>query len=293
MQKPCHINEPIDRKFPTWHFWMMNDHSRNNAIKNCIRDANVNGKIIFEIGTGAGLSAMLFVQHGAKKVITCEQNEQIYSIASELIYRNQLSNQIELFFGTSQNYLVNGNTNIDVDIIFTETLDCGVVGEGFYNIARDVQTLNTKNITIFPQSIFQFGYMVESEEIYSLNHVNDYDGFDLSAVNKFSTQNYFPVRANQFQTQSLSNIEKLKTYTYIDIPKAKETFSIVAYRSGICHGILSFFHAFYGSHIVSNDVRDNGHWHQAFHPFNQPINVEAGKQYNFFINQSGLVQMLS
>lgn len=294
---PTDFNKPyiaqLARRFPTWHFHMMNDAPRNEAIEGCIRDADVAGKTIFEIGTGAGLTAMLFAKHGAKKVITCESDEQMFSIAQKTISRNQLSKKIDCFFGTSSEYLDKKISDTKPDIIFTETLDCGVIGEGFHHISRDIQRIFTENISVFPQHIFQNGYMIESEEIYSLNSVESYRGIDLSETNAYSTQNYFPVRLTTFEAKSLSDTNRIKTYSYTKPSESKTVFSSTAYRTGTCHGILSFFHAFYGSHVVSNDTRDKSHWHQAFHPLRKPFIVAAGKNYEFSIDSSGFVSALS
>jgi len=56
------------RAFPTWHYPMLNDRSRNDAIEAAIIDIDVRSKSVFEIGTGAGLTAMLFARHGASRV---------------------------------------------------------------------------------------------------------------------------------------------------------------------------------------------------------------------------------
>ena len=277
------------RHFPAWHFSMMNDASRNEAIEGCIRDANVADKIVFEIGTGAGLTAMLFAKHGAKKVITCESDDQMYSIAQRVIIKNQFRSKIDLFHCSSTYFLDSVQADFLPDIIFTETLDCGVIGEGFHSIAQDIQRLTTQNLAIFPESISQYGYMIESTDIYSQNSVNFYCDLDLSSVNAYSTVNYFPVRLSLFETKSLSDTHLINTYSYTKDPEHHNLFSLTAYRSGTCHGILSFFHAFYGNHVVSNDIRDRSHWHQAFHPLNRPICVEAGKIYKFSISQSGFV----
>ena len=49
-----------ERQFPTWHFSMLNDTTRNAIIENAIRELDLEGKIVFEIGAGTGLVAILF-----------------------------------------------------------------------------------------------------------------------------------------------------------------------------------------------------------------------------------------
>jgi len=71
----------IDRRlFSPWHYSMLNDKFRNGVIEAAIREAHVKNKRVFEIGTGAGLTAVLFAKHGAKEVFTCETNRQMYEL---------------------------------------------------------------------------------------------------------------------------------------------------------------------------------------------------------------------
>ena len=69
-----------NRTFPTWHFSMLSDRIRNNTIFEGISRMDVEGKTVFEIGTGAGLIAP-FARQGAKKVVTCEVNEELAELA--------------------------------------------------------------------------------------------------------------------------------------------------------------------------------------------------------------------
>ena len=45
--------------FPSWHFSMLNDRQRNHALKLCIESLDLKSKTIFEIGTGAELTALI------------------------------------------------------------------------------------------------------------------------------------------------------------------------------------------------------------------------------------------
>jgi len=90
------MNATSSREFPAWHFSMLNDADRNEKIVAAIRNMNVQGKTIFEIGTGAGLTAMIFAKHGAKKILTCESNAQLYHAAKQVFKKNGMDNKIKL-----------------------------------------------------------------------------------------------------------------------------------------------------------------------------------------------------
>ncbi|KHD28857.1 SAM-dependent methyltransferase [Xenorhabdus nematophila] len=70
------------RSFDSWHFSMLNDNVRTFALESAIKELDLNGKKVFEIGTGAGLTSMMFAKYGAKKILTCEINKQLYEQAS-------------------------------------------------------------------------------------------------------------------------------------------------------------------------------------------------------------------
>src|SRR5687767_4208617 len=55
-----------------WHFRMLHDRVRNDAYARAIRSAIKPHHHVLEIGTGAGLLAMLCARAGARQVTTCE-----------------------------------------------------------------------------------------------------------------------------------------------------------------------------------------------------------------------------
>ena len=87
------------------------------------------------------------------------------------------------------------------DIIFTETLDCGVVGEGFFAISRDICQVAGPQTQVLPSVVRQFGTLVEAASLRRLNQVETACGFDLSALNIIPRKTYFPIH------------EKLHSYT--------------------------------------------------------------------------------
>ncbi|PHM44770.1 Ribosomal protein L11 methyltransferase [Xenorhabdus mauleonii] len=284
----------MERKFPTWHFSMLNDKLRNEAIKEAITYYGVDNKVVLEIGTGAGLTAIYFAKHGAKVVYTCEMDEQLYHVAVKNIKENNFENIIKIYHMTSSELIKSGIMKEPPDVIFTETLDCGIVGEGFWSVAKDIRTIASSNTKIIPDIIKQYGFMIESEEIYNQNKISgNFNGIKLTHINDHSTTTYFPIRYNNFNVKTLSESMKINEYTYTTLEHGIRSSKFIAYRTGICHGIISYFQARMGPSIISNDLRDKGHWHQAFHPLQEPINVKAGNTYIMKINKNGSITIVS
>ena len=265
---------------------MLNDQDRNKAIERAIAGLDLHGKIIFEIGTGCGLVALLFAKFGAAHVYSCEINPRMAEIARVVIGRTSLADRITLFRGSASEVIEKRLLPSPPDVIFTETLDCGVVGEGFNMVARDIRRVSRADTLVIPARVQQFGILVEAQAFSRLNRVSVACGFDVSALNAYSTCTYFPVRERLYDYTPLSEPFLLHEYSYIEerpiTPK-----QAVAYRSGTVHGVLSWFEAQFANETVTNSPGTHGHWHQAFHPFEEALEVSAKQMIALHMDHQG------
>jgi type I protein arginine methyltransferase len=277
---------PLVRDFPAWHFAMLNDDDRNRALERAIAGLDLHGKIIFEIGTGCGLVALLFAKFGAAHVYSCEVNPRMAEIARLVIGRTNLADRISLFRASSSEVIEKRLLPDPPDIIFTETLDCGVVGEGFNMVARDIRRVSRADTLVIPARIQQFGILVEAQAFRRLNRVNVACGFDVSALNAYSTSTYFPVRERLHDYTPLSEPFLLHEYSYIE-ERPITCKQALAYRSGTAHGVLSWFEAQFANETVTNTPGTHGHWHQAFHPFEEALEVSAKEMVTVQMDHQG------
>lgn len=280
-----------NRGFPTWHFSMLNDADRNEKIESALRSIDITGKSVFEIGTGAGLTAMLFAQLGAGRILSCEIDTQLYKIAQKIIAANNMSDRIDLVNMSSSDVINNGILDFSPDIIFTETLDCGVVGEGFRSIKSDIQRITKSNTIVMPSVVQQYGYLVESQDMYNLNFAENHRDFDLSLLNLYSTKNYFPIRAGLHKSRVLTPIFLMRELSYTAPHDEYYSIILTAHLDGVCHGIISYFEAGFGPYLVTNDLRSNSHWHQAFHPLQESSRIQAGSRYRLVFDFNGTAQI--
>src|SRR5688572_17001129 len=130
--------------------------------------------------------------------------------------------------------------------------------------------------------------LVEAQTLSRLNRVSMACGFDISALNDYSTRTYFPVRERLYDYTPLSEPFPLHQYSYVEermiTPKRA-----IAYRSGTAHGMLSWFEAQFGNETVTNSPGTHGHWHQAFHPFEDVLDVSAKQEITLDLDLSGQV----
>jgi protein arginine N-methyltransferase 1 len=276
------------RDFPAWHFAMLNDHDRNTAIEHMISRLDLRGKVVFEIGTGCGLVALLFAKYGAGHVYSCERNPRLAETASAVIARTNLGNRITLFKSCSTTIVDQGLLPVRPDIVFTETLDCGVVGEGFQTVASDIRKIADDRTTIIPGLVQQFGILVEAPALAKLNRVGTACGFDISPLNVYSTRSYFPVRERLYDYTPLSEPFLMREYSYLE-ERPSTSCPASAYRSGVADGVLSWFEARFGDETITNSPGTHGHWHQAYHPFASAVELTAKEDVLLSIDAEGHV----
>lgn len=276
------------RDFPAWHFAMLNDDNRNKALEQTISRLDLSGKTVFEVGTGCGLVALLFAKYGAKHVYTCEINVRMAEIANQVINGAGLGDRITLLRASSTSVVEQGMLPVRPDIIFTETLDCGVVGEGFQSVARDIKKIASPEALVIPGIIHQFGMLVEAPAFSRLNRVDNACGFNISALNAYSTRTYFPVRARLHDYTPLSEAILMREYSYVEERPMAPSLAI-AHRSGAADGVLSWFVAQFGTETVTNRTGTRGHWHQAFHPFDDRLEVQANQAVSVSVDCQGHV----
>ena len=274
------------RNFPAWHFAMLNDAARNSAIEAVIAGLDLEGKTVFEIGAGTGLVALLFARHGARHVFTCEMNSHLSRVAEEVIAASPFRDRISLFPVASHEVIGAGLLPCTPDVIFTETVDCGVVGEGYVAIRDDIQRIAGPRTLILPTRIEQHAALVDSPAMRSLNEVNTVCGFDLSALNRFASTTYFPVRAPLYPFQPLTDWKTVRSYHYGMEAAIRYSLAEVDHP-GEAHGLLTWFSLHFGDHTVSNRIGLNSHWHQAFHPIRAPRKVAAGEIFRLQIDDTG------
>jgi len=274
------------RDFPAWHFAMVNDQPRNEAIERAIAALDLAGKTVVEIGTGTGLIALLFAKYGAARVVTCEMNANLAGVAQRIIAATPYAERITVINESSTVAIERGLMPRQPGVIFTETLDCGVVGEGFIPIADDIKRLAGPDTLIIPRAVTQFAAVIDSDSLANLNRAGLACGFDLGALNDYATGNYFPAHTELHPHRFLSDSVTLRSFTYLDCAEAAPV-AVRAKSSGTAHGLLSWFSAEFGSATVHNEPFSGSHWHQAFHPLPAEMTIKEGEELSLMIDDGG------
>ncbi len=279
-----------ERPFPAWHYAMLNDEARNGAIAAAIGDLDLAGKTVVEIGAGSGVIAIQFARQGARQVIACEMNRAMAKVALQIIHNEGLAERITLLPMSSTLAIDQGLIPHAPDVIFTETVDCGVIGEGFFAIARDIRRIRGEHTIVLPGQIRQHGLLISSPAIHGQNHVDEVFGIDMGPLNAWATKGYFPTRAAHFGFDVLSRPQMVRSYDYSrHIPPRRVPMRIT--QDGLAHGLLSWFELQLGNHVVTNAPGAESHWHQAFHPLPRPVPVREGESLDVLLDDAGIVEI--
>ena len=119
----------LAKTVPSWHFTMMQDERRNQAYDAALRRAITPQSRVLEIGTGAGLLAMMAARAGAREVITCEVNPVVAATAREIIALNGFADRIRVIGKHSSKVTLDDLGGL-ADILVSEIVDSSLLGEG-------------------------------------------------------------------------------------------------------------------------------------------------------------------
>ncbi|MEO7732009.1 MAG: 50S ribosomal protein L11 methyltransferase [Kofleriaceae bacterium] len=281
------LDRRLDRIYrasvPRWHFAMLNDRDRNRAFAEAIVHSNVRGKTVLDIGAGTGLLSMLAAKHGAAHVYACEMVAPVADKAVEIIAANGYADKVTLIPKISHDIRIGADMPQRAEVLISETIDCGFVGEGFLSSLRHAKSeLLTPNATLVPRRFTLEGALLESSDVFGLNRIDEVEGFDLGGFNELATRGYFPVRLNTWRHRLMSAPSRLlgldlASYAFTPV---SETLELTANTTGVVHGVVFWFDVelVAGIRLSNTPCTGASHWMQAFTCFERPIAVAKGDQ---------------
>ena len=281
---------------PRWHFSMLNDFERNVKFKEAISSVDLTNKLVLDIGTGSGFLSMLAVQQGAKHVYTCESNYYVAEKAKQIIDRNGFSNSITVINKLSTDLIVGIDLPDMMDVLISETVDCGFFGEGFgISLIHAKKNLLKDSALIIPESVKMYCALLSSSRINNLNSVPlDVLGLDLTLFNDFKTPGYFPVRLNTWEHSLVTESKEFLNLKFSDELTFSSEYNIkfTAHENASVHGVVFWFELGLteGVYLTNSPSNHHSHWMQVFQNFQKTIEVINGNSYiiSCSTNQNGI-----
>src|SRR5579859_1487420 len=269
---------------PGWHFNMLNDVKRGQVYADALSLIDVRDRTVLDIGAGSGLLSMIAVRCGARHVYACEMVQPIAEKAKEIVRQNGMADRITIIPKSSFEARVGEEMPERAQVMVSETLDYGFVGEGFLSSLRHAKkNLLGPDATLIPCGMKLCGVLIESSKIHYMNHVSCSQGFDVSALNEFS-RSYFPVRLGTYPHRILSDIRILvEENLYAFTPESiRRTIEFEATENGTVHGVAFWFEVTLAPGVTLSNGLDQpaSHWTQAFSTFCQPLSVKKGRSYS-------------
>jgi type II protein arginine methyltransferase len=277
---------------PQWHFSMMNDSARNAAYAEALRRAVTPDRVVLEIGTGAGLLAMLAAQAGAKHVYTCEANPIIAEAAADVVRRNRLSDRITVIPRMSTDVVVGRDLPEPADLLVSEVLSSHLLSEDVLPTIEDAKARLVKPAgTLVPRRVTLRGALVGGDGVAHIAHVGTVMGFDLSRFNDFMPV-MMAAPGKSPDVVWMSDPRDLLTFDFMSAtrypPHAAEV-AIKATAPGFCHGVVAWMHidldgtAAYENRPGACAALVNWHWPPLYYPFAEPMIMLGNETVTLFV----------
>jgi predicted RNA methylase len=277
---------------PRWHFAMLNDGERNNAFAAAMGRRIQPGSHVLDIGTGTGLLAMMAADAGAGRVTTCEMNPLLAELARQVIAENGMSGTITVIDKKSTDLVIGRDLEKPADLIVSETVDCGLIGEGLFPTMRHARSeLLADGGQLLPETARIYGSLIESQAIIGLNHVDIAGGYNVRLLNYVATRGHFPVRLSTWPHRVLSDPALIAAFDIRTDPLTDDhravAFPVIA--SGLCHAAIVWFELDLDDKVtLCNGPRNSSsHWMQALLLFEWPVPVVAGSEITVDIRWQG------
>jgi type II protein arginine methyltransferase len=277
------------REAPLWHFRIVHDQLRNAAYADALRRFVVPGMIVFEIGTGTGILAMLAAQAGAAHVYTCERRQDVAATARAIIARNGLSERITVIEKEAHNVRLGEDLPQRADLFVAELVDNSLLGEGVLHLTEHARRkLLAPDAILLPRTVSAMGYLITGRGHWKSYRMDRVMGFDLTPFNRFT-----PIEINAGEgggeVEPLSDAVELAHFDLrCETPaEANHRVTLIASRAGTAEAILRWLRLDFGGGIqFENCPPQRSSWDPQLHLFPQARWLNVGDRLDIEVSHN-------
>jgi SAM-dependent methyltransferase len=219
---------------PGYHLAMANDPPRIDAWTRALARAVTPGMRVLEIGTGAGLLALLAARAGAR-VVTCERDPVLAALAREVIAANGLAAQVQVVEAEATALRIPEDLDAPADLLIGDIFSDTVFGfDPAPAIAHARSSLLVSGATVMPRAVSAWVALASWDH----RRVVAAPAFDFHPLSAFVPAS-IPVPHGAVAPTLLSNGVELFRYVTTEDPgrEATSVVELVASESGPCNGL--------------------------------------------------------
>lgn len=260
------------REAPLWHFALAQDEWRNAAYAAALERAVRPGMIVFEIGTGTGLLAMLAARAGAAHVYTCERHPRVAEAAREIVARNEMADRITVIPREASEVDLPGRA----DLFVAELVDSALLGEKVLALTRLARRRFLKDgAVLLPHTIAAWGCLVARGTGPGCR-LSTSEGFDLTPFNRFTPALLYETGGGE---ELLSEPAELLSFDLSrdESPPARRL-ELAVTRDGVAEGVLRWIRLDFGGAVSleNRPPRRYASWSPCLHLLPAPRPVRTG-----------------
>jgi tetratricopeptide (TPR) repeat protein len=273
----------LSKLVPIWHAPMMNEQERNGAYYDGLKSVVTPEKVVFEIGTGSGLLAMMAAKLGAKKVFTCEAVGLIAETAGKIIKRNNYQDKITVLSKPSHAVQLEKDLPAKADILVHEIFSSELLGEHVLPAIEDaMQRLLKPGGDVLPSAASIMIALVGGDEVGKNLHVDESFGFDLRDFNAINPRRR-PLYRGDLALVLMSNDIEAFRFDFCQqsrFPPEKKSLEISAIKEGRCYGIIQWIRLEFGQGVHfenhPSQRRPISNWEHTVYGFDEPVYLNKG-----------------
>ena len=273
----------LSQLVPIWHIPMMNEPERNQAFYDGLQAVVTPEKIVFEIGTGSGLLAMMAAKLGAKKVFTCEAVGLIADVARKIIQRNHYQDQITVLAKPSHAIQLEKDLPVQADILVHEIFSSELLGEHVLPAIEDAKARLLKpGGEILPSCASIMIALVSGDELGKNLHVSESFGFDLRDFNAIHPKKRPLYREDLAPVLMSDDIEAFRFDFCREskFPAERKVIEITTRKAGLCYGVIQWIRIELGKGVYFENHpsrrRPVSNWQHTIYGFDEPIYLNEG-----------------